>query len=151
MAFKLRHYAPLSTLKLIYYSMFNSILQYSLINWGRAPKCYLQKIKTIRNLFYELVCFVIDCPLKVFYSTFGVLKLDDMTEMEYAKFIFKFNKNMLPEHFNNYFVKLETIHYYQTRQKAKNDFLPHFCSYRMEEKDGATEKLEQMEKKYLLN
>ena len=34
MIFKLRHYVLLSTLKLIYYSMFHSVLQYSLINWG---------------------------------------------------------------------------------------------------------------------
>jgi len=98
--------------------MFNSILQYSLINWGRAPKCYLQKLKTIQNRFLRARLFhKRDCPLKVFYSTFGVLKLDDMIEMEYTKFIFRFNKNMLPEHFNNYFIKLETIHH--TCQKAK--------------------------------
>ena len=32
MAFKLRHYVPLSTLELIYCGMFNSILEYSLMN-----------------------------------------------------------------------------------------------------------------------
>ena len=36
--FKLRQYVPLSTRKLIYYSMFQSTLSYSLINWGRATR-----------------------------------------------------------------------------------------------------------------
>jgi len=57
MAFNLKHYVPLSTLKLMYYSMFNLILQYFLINWSRAPKCYLQKIKTIQNRFLRASLF----------------------------------------------------------------------------------------------
>ena len=36
MVYKLRHYVPLSSLKLVYYGLFHSHLQYSLINWGRA-------------------------------------------------------------------------------------------------------------------
>jgi len=75
--------------------MFNSFLQYSLINWGRASKCYLQKIKTIQNCFLRASLFhKRDCSLKVLYSMFGVLKLDDMIETEYAKFIFRFNKKI---------------------------------------------------------
>jgi len=34
--YKLRHYVPISNLKLIYYSMFHSHLQCSLLNWGRG-------------------------------------------------------------------------------------------------------------------
>jgi len=34
---------------------------------------------------------------------------------------------MLPEHLNNYFIKLETIYHYQARQKAKNDFFHTFA------------------------
>jgi len=42
MIYKLRHYVPLQTLKLVYYSMFHSHLQYSLLNWGRAAKFHYQ-------------------------------------------------------------------------------------------------------------
>ena len=41
--------------------------------------------------------------------------------MEYVKFLFRFNNNMLPDYFKNYFVKLETIHRYHTCQKTKKD------------------------------
>jgi len=50
-----------------------------------------------------------------------------MIEMKYAKFMYRFNNNMLPECFNNYFVKLETIHNYNTRQKTKKDFFQTFA------------------------
>ena len=42
-----------------------------------------------------------------------------MIDMEQAKFLFRFNNNMLPDYFKNYFVKLETIHHYHARQKTK--------------------------------
>ena len=42
--FKLRHYVPLSTCRIICYSMFHSIILHSLINWGRASNFLLREI-----------------------------------------------------------------------------------------------------------
>ena len=39
--------------------------------------------------------------------------------MEHAKFLFRFNNNMLPDYFKNYSVKLETIHQYHRRQNTQ--------------------------------
>ena len=47
--------------------------------------------------------------------------------MEHAKFLFRFNINMLPDYFKNYFVKLETIHRYHTHQKPKKIFFHTFA------------------------
>ena len=98
MIFKLRHYVPLSTLKLVYYSMFHSHIQYSLLNWGRAAKSHYQKISILQNKILRAALF---CPLHYpttsLYFRFGVLKLEDMIKMELAKFMFKFNNEMLPE------------------------------------------------------
>ena len=123
MIFKLRHYVPLSTLKLIYYSMFHSVLQYSSINWGRASKHLLYKIKTLQNRFLRASLFRPSrFSVNALYFEFGVLKLDDMIDMEYAKFLFRFSNNMLPNYFNNYFTSLDSIHHHYTRQKSKKDF-----------------------------
>ena len=109
------------------------------MNWGRASKCHLHRIKVLQNRFLRASLFrKSDCPINVLYSTFGVLKLDDMINMEHTKFLFRFNNNMLSDYFKNYFVKLETIHHYHTRQKNKQRFFSHFCSYRMGEKDDST-------------
>ena len=56
-------------------------------------------------------------PTNLLYTKFCVLKLDDMIKMELANFMFKFNNKMLPHSFNNYFLKLDNIHKYNTRQK----------------------------------
>ena len=128
MACKLRHYVPLSTLKPIYYDMFNSIFQYSLMNWGRAYKCHLYRVKILQNRFLRASLLrKSDCLINVLYSTFGVLKLDDMNGMEQVKFLFRFNNNMLPDYSKNYFVKLKTIHHYHTRQNTKKDIFHTFA------------------------
>ena len=117
MIFKLRHYVPKSTLKLVYYSLFHSTLQYSLLNWGRASKSHLQKLRILQNKIIRASLF---CPRKyptfLLYSKFGVLQLDDMIKMEFAKFAYKFYNKKLPNSFDNYFTDLKYIHNYNTRQ-----------------------------------
>ena len=51
-----------------------------------------------------------------------VLKLEDMIKMEKAKFKFKYNNKMLPISFDNYFLKLEKVHKYNTRRKICNEY-----------------------------
>ena len=103
--------------------MFNSTLQYSLINWGRACKTHLQKISVWQNKIIRACLF---CPKHHptvgLYSKFEVLRLVDMINMEFANFMFKYSNKMLPKSFVSYFIKLEIIHNYNTRRKSKNEF-----------------------------
>ena len=125
MIYKLRHYVPLSTLRIVYYSMFHSHIQYSLLNWGRAAKSHFHKLSILRNKILRACLFCPRCyETNLLYSRFTVLKLVDMIKMEFAKFTFKYSTNMLPIFFNNYFIKLEDIHNYNTgtRQKSRNEY-----------------------------
>ena len=45
-----------------------------------------------------------------------------MINIEIAKFMFKFNNQMLPDFFND-FTKLDNVHNYNTRQKTRAEFL----------------------------
>ena len=45
-----------------------------------------------------------------------------MIKTEKAKFMFKYNNKMLPMSFNNYFLKFEKVHKYNTRQKIRNEY-----------------------------
>lgn len=124
--FKLRHYVPLTTRKLIYFSMFNSVILYSLINWGRASNSLIHKVEVLQNKFIRASMFCSrDCPTNYLYSKFQTLKLNDMIRMEFAKFMYKYNNHMLPSSFNSYFTKLDQIHRYDTRQKSKGAFFHH--------------------------
>ena len=103
--------------------MFHSVIQYSLLNWGRASKSQLHNIKILQNRFLRASLFHDSrTSINVLYNEFRVLKLEDMIDMEFVKFVFKFSNNTLPRYFNNYFRSLETIHDHNTCQKAKKDF-----------------------------
>ena len=102
--------------------MFHSIIWYSLINWKRASNSLLRKIELLQNKFIGLCLFH---PRKIhvnlLFSKFQALKLKDMMNMVFAKFIYKY-ENHLPLSFDNYFIKLESIHNYRTRQKSAGGF-----------------------------
>ena len=42
--------------------------------------------------------------------------------MEITKIMFKFNNQMRPDFFNNYFTKPDNVHTYNTRQKTQAEF-----------------------------
>ena len=114
--YNLRHYVPFSTRKLGYYAMFHSHLQYSLINWGRAYKSHYHNLVILLNkILRASLFFPMHHPTNLLYTKFGVLKLDDTIKMELAKVMFKFNNKMLPNSFNNYFLRLDKTQKYNTR------------------------------------
>ena len=45
-----------------------------------------------------------------------------MIAMEYEKFILKFDNHMLPDSFNHYFTKLDSVHKYNTKRTPRNKF-----------------------------
>ena len=68
--------------------MFHSNILYSLINWGRASNFLLRKIELLQNKFIRACLFQ---PRKSYanllFSKFQALKLKDMINMEFAKFM----------------------------------------------------------------
>ena len=94
MIFKLRCYVLLSTLELIFYCMFHSIIQYSLLNWGRAFKIQLHIIKISQNRFLRANFFHYSrTSFNVFYNEFRVLKLEDM--ISYVVLVLDSNRGFL--------------------------------------------------------
>ena len=91
--FKLRHYVPLATLKLIYYSMFHSVIMYALINWGRTTNSCLHQLEVLQNKFIRASLFLPrNSSIDSLYVKFQSLKIKDMIRLEFAKFIFKLKK-----------------------------------------------------------
>ena len=145
MIYKLRHYVPLSTLQLFYYAVFHSYLQYSLLNWGRACHSHYHKLVILQNNILRVCLFrPLHHPTNSLYSGCSVLKFEDMIKTEFAKFMFKFN-NMLPTSFNNYFLKLDKVHNYNTRQKTRNVYFQTFVGL-VTEKDASSHLSKVMEK-----
>jgi len=76
---KLRHYVPLSTLKLVYHSMLHSHIQYSLFNWGKAAKTHYHKLSVLRNKILRACLFSSrKYQTNVLYSRLKFLKIEDI-------------------------------------------------------------------------
>ena len=121
--FKLRHYVPLNTLRIIYYALFYPKLQYSLINWGRTSNKFLNLISVHQIKFIRASLFCTNrSAINPMYTKFGVLQLKDVIKLEHAKFMYRYENNMLPCSFDNYFTKLENVHNHKTRYKMNNGF-----------------------------
>ena len=82
MVYKLRHYVPLSSLKLVYHGFFHSHLQYSSLNWGRAVSSHLQKLIILRNKFIRASLFCAkEKPINFLCCKFNTLMLTDMIKI----------------------------------------------------------------------
>ena len=83
----------------------------------------LREIELLQNKFIRACLFQ---PRKTYinllFSKFQALKLKDMINMEFAKFMYKYENHKLPSSIDNYFTKLESIHNYSTRQKTAGGF-----------------------------
>ena len=87
--------------------MFHSVIQNFFLNWGRASKSQLYSIEILQNRFLCASLFLDSrTSVNVLYHEFRVVKLEDMIDMEFVKFVFKFFNNMLPKYFNNYYRSL---------------------------------------------
>ena len=99
--YKLRYYVLLCTLRIVYFSLLQSYLQYSLINWGRANKSTINPLEKLQNKIIRISLF---CHKRTangnLFAKFHVLKLTNLYKLECAKFTYKFENGLLPISFN---------------------------------------------------
>ena len=112
----------LDYLRTVYFSLVQSHLQYSLINWECANNSTLHPQKKILNKIIKVCLFSHKRTLiDNLYIKFQVLKLSDLCKLEYAKFMYKFENNSLSIFFNNYFTKLDLYIHTTLTKKNKTD------------------------------
>ena len=101
-----RHYVNKKTLTKLYYSFAYPHIEYGIVSWGSACQTYLEKIQVMQN---NIICimnfkFVKDrVDMSLLYKSMKILKLNDIYELEIAKFMHSYYHCKLPENFVNYF------------------------------------------------
>ena len=118
--YKLRYYVPLCALRIVYFSLVQAYLQYSLINWERANKSTITPLEKSQNKIIRIGLFCHKrTAIENLFAKFHTLKLTDLYKLECAKFMYKFKNGLLPTSFNKYFTNLKSIYSYNTRYKKK--------------------------------
>ena len=111
----IRNYVDKQT---VYYSFAYPHLKYGILAWGSANKTSLKKLQSMQNKIIRIMNFkqlkdkVQMCTL---YKSMNILLINDIFELEVAKFMHSFYHCMLPENFDNYFKSGSTQHSYNTR------------------------------------
>ena len=109
---KTRSLLSKKAMMLVYHSLVGSKLRYGLICWATANKTLLQKINVAHNTIITYLTFSKRCSrMWPLYCQLKVLPLN--IQIEQAKTMYKYEHNMLPQVFDEYFKKPH--HHYNTR------------------------------------
>jgi len=61
----------------------------------------------------------------VLYSKHKIEQIPDLFKLSVVKFMYSFNSDRLPNHFDNYFAEIASVHKYQTRLASlQKSYLP---------------------------
>ena len=99
---------------LLYHALVGSKLRYGLICWATANQTLLDKINVAHNTIITYLTFSKRCSrMWPLYQQLKVLPLNILIKIEQAKTMYKFEHKMLPQVFDNYFLK--PTHQHNTR------------------------------------
>ena len=105
---------------LVYHALVGSTLRYELICWATASQYLLDKVNVAHNKIITYMTFSKRCSrMWPLFSELKVLPLDILIQIEHAKTMYKFEHNMLPQVFENYFQK--PSHHHNTRFATTNN------------------------------
>ena len=116
-----KNFLPLKIRKMIYYSLFDSHLNFGNLLWGSANQKMLGKVenlqkKCIRNVALKK-CTAHTEPI---YKNLEILKLSDKIAMCRSIFMHKYRHNKLPISFSDIFVDIVSTDELQTRHNDYN-------------------------------
>ena len=120
---KIRHFADMKILRLIYFSLLYSHLQYCITDWGRAYKIVIQPVQVLQNRILKYMTFSKrTSSANNIFKLLRFLKVSDLYQFNLEKFMYKFNADILLSSFGNFFSKLPCIHDHGTRQKVSGNY-----------------------------
>ena len=122
---KLKHYTTPPILKVVYNSLIHPYLNYSILNWGRASYATSKPLIKLQNKAIKIINPAKMGSLKEHFQHLNILCLPKLYSFSVGKFMHSYHNKLLPNHFDEYFIPLCSIHYHSTRlTTSKNLFLP---------------------------
>ena len=113
-------------MKTIYHALVYPYLLYGVMSWGCASENVKKKVKSAQNRVLKIMRFIPfgSFDMKPIYEEMNILQVDDIYRLEVGKFMYKFNNDILPENFQNYFKHVSAIHNHNTRTTANLSMNP---------------------------
>ena len=99
-------------------------LNYSVLNWGRASNATFQPLIKLQYKAIKMINPTNMRSLEDNFQHLNILCLPKLYSFSVAKFMDSYHNKLLPNHFDEYFIPLSSIHYHLTRlATSRNLFL----------------------------
>ena len=115
--YKIRHYAPLETLKPLYYGIFFPFLSYGIHVWGLTNSTYFDLIFVLQKKVLKSITFNdITSPAMPIFRNLELLTLADIHNLQVVSFVYECVNGLSPSYFGDYFKTLSSTHAMGTHQ-----------------------------------
>jgi len=122
---KLKRYTTQSALKVVYNSLIHPYLNYSILNWRRASNATIQPLIKLQNKAIKIIKPTNTKSVGDPFQHLNILSLPKIYTLSVGKFIHSYHNKLLLNHFDEYFIPMNSIHSYSTRLvTSKKLFLP---------------------------
>jgi hypothetical protein len=110
---RLKNFLHKSILLKVYNSLIIPHLHYCVLCWGREKN----RVLKIQKKCVRILCNAkFNAHTDPLFRKLGLLKIQDIFDIQCVKFFYKFRNNTLPGYFNTFFTINENIHGHNTRQ-----------------------------------
>ena len=112
--FKIRNFVNVKTLKTIYYTIFDSHINYANVIWDQNPNA-VYRVFVLQKKALRIISFQPrDCYSSPLFEKQNLLKFEDKIKLENVLLVSKYFNNILPSIFDNWFTLCSDMHNYNT-------------------------------------
>ena len=116
---RLKYLLPSYIMRTIYYSIFDSYVNYGIILWGNANDCLMKPLYILQKKALRAICKVnYNADTVELFKTQKILKISEMYLHSLGKLNYRFSNKLLPSAINNVFTQNYDIHNHFTRNRA---------------------------------
>ena len=96
--YKIRDLCPLSVLRSLYFSIFNSHLSYGLVVWGNASKLYINKIKSLQKRALKSIVSAHNDNINInsIHHDIKILNVDHQLQVQLSSLMWDYDHDSLP-------------------------------------------------------
>ena len=114
---KLKHFFPTRILLMLYSTLVLPYINNGILAWGNANKSDLNRLFLIQKKAIRIVTNSgFRSHTNALFLENNILKISDLYLFQLGQFMFKLNRNDLPDIFQDMFLKNSSVHHYPTRQ-----------------------------------
>ena len=109
-----------SSLRTLYYSLVYPYLQYCITVWGSTYPSNLHRLVLLQKRIIRIISKVAyDAHTDPIFKELRCLKFDDIHLFQLGMFMFKYSNKLLPQTFDDIFLRINEIHEYGTRRAGE--------------------------------